>query len=101
KYVGVNGDLNALLHESRSIQQTRIRVWREDRLRTPPPLEILAKLGRREIVGDGVRDTVVHRRNLERELPARPECAREARDQSSMIVNPVKGSVRRDDIVLA
>src|SRR6266851_2024204 len=56
--------------EAASVEQARVRLWRQDRLRAMPAPESAAKgLDCRELLSHHMGGSVVLRRDLERELP--------------------------------
>ncbi len=83
----------------RSIEQTRVRLGRQHRLRTLPAAESgRERLDGGELVRDGVRRIVVRRRHLKHELAAGSERRREPRDQRGVILDPVQRRVREHQV---
>ena len=86
--------------EAAAIQQTRIRLGFSTgcERRQSPNADANGSIGR-ELVGDAVGQRIVLGRHLERELPDAAQRAASRANQRFVVVDPVQGGVRKDQVV--
>jgi len=99
--VRIDDQLHPRFAEAAAIEEASVGVGSEHRVRSGPPLSADRKrLSCRQVVSHGMRERIVLRGYLKSQLAAGRQGGGQSFDEMLVVVRPVQGGVRKDQVPL-